>query len=125
MVYRVLADLVVVVHFAFILFVVAGGFLAIRRPRLAWIHLPAALWGALVELQGWYCPLTPLENRLRLLGRTPGYAGSFVERYLLPVIYPGGLTRDIQLVLGIGVIGVNVVAYGFVIRALLATRASG
>lgn len=116
MIYRFLADLTLVVHFLFIAFVIAGGFLAIRWPRLAWVHLPCAVWGALIEFAGWICPLTPLENMLRLAGGESGYAGGFVDRYLLPLIYPGGLTHEIQVILGVSAIALNVVAYTVVIR---------
>ncbi len=109
--YAVLADAVVVLHFGFILFVVLGGLLLARFPRLVWLHLPCAFWGALVELAGWVCPLTPLENRLRALAGEQGYAGGFVERYLLPVIYPEALTREIQIVLGLAVVAINAIAY--------------
>jgi len=115
-IYRFLADLTLVVHFLFIAFVIAGGFLAIRWPRLAWVHLPCAVWGALIEFAGWICPLTPLENMLRLAGGESGYAGGFVDRYLLPLIYPGGLTHEIQVILGVSAIALNVVAYTVVIR---------
>lgn len=120
MIDRVLADGVLVVHLAFIVFVVAGGLLALRRPRVAWIHLPAALWGAVIELAGWVCPLTPLENRLRRAGGEAGYGGGFVEHYLVPLIYPGGLTRAHQVALGIGVVVVNVIVYALVWRRLRA-----
>ena len=116
MIYRLLADLTLVVHFLFIAFVIAGGFLAIRWPRLAWVHLPCAVWGVLIEFAGWICPLTPLENMLRLAGGESGYAGGFVDRYLLPLIYPGGLTHEIQVILGVSAIALNVVAYTVVIR---------
>lgn len=109
--YAVLADAVLVVHLGFIVFTVLGGFLLPRFPRLVWLHLPCALWGALVELGGWLCPLTPLENRLRLLAGERGYEGGFVERYLLPVIYPEALTREIQIALGLAVLAINAVAY--------------
>lgn len=111
MVYRLLADLTVLVHLAFVVFVVAGGLLVVRRPRVAWLHLPAATWGALIELVGWVCPLTPLENRLRTMGGEAGYSGGFVEHYLLPVLYPPGLTRGVQLVLGACVVLLNLVWY--------------
>ena len=91
MLYRFLADAVVVIHLGFVLFVVAGGFLVLRWPRTAWVQLPAAAWGVLVEWSGWVCPLTPLENWLRLHGGVAGYAGGFVERYFLPVLYPASL----------------------------------
>ena len=110
--YRLLADLLVGMHFLFIVFVVAGGFLAWRWRRAAWVHLPVAAWGALIEFAGWVCPLTPLENQFRRAAGESGYAGGFIEHYLIPVIYPGGLTRDIQIGLGIAVIAVNLAAYG-------------
>lgn len=114
--YHLLADIVVVIHLAFIIFVIAGGLLLFRRPRLAWLHLPAAAWGALVEIMGWPCPLTPLENRFRELGGGTSYEGDFIAHYLLPIIYPENLTATIQLVLGVVVIVVNGVIYMRVIR---------
>jgi len=109
--YRLLADLTVVVHLGFVVFVVMGGFLAWRWRRLAWVHLPAAAWGALIEFRGWICPLTPLENHLRRLAGQTGYGGGFVEHYVIPVLYPAGLTTDVQLVLGTLVVVVNGAAY--------------
>ena len=109
---RVLADLVVVVHAGFVVFVVLGGLLAVRWPKVAWLHLPAVAWGALVELAGWGCPLTPLEQHLRGLA----YEGGFVERWCLPILYPDGLTRPVQVVLGILVLSVNLLVYGLVLR---------
>ncbi|WP_444633309.1 DUF2784 domain-containing protein [Cupriavidus oxalaticus] len=106
-----LADLVVIVHGLFIVFVVAGGLLVLRWPRLAWVHLPAAVWGVLIEWSGWICPLTPLENALRRAAGEAGYSGGFVERYLLPLIYPAGLTPAVQLWLGLVVLVVNVAVY--------------
>lgn len=106
-----LADLVVVVHLLFILFVAAGALLLFRWPRLAWMHLPAAIWGVLVEWAGWICPLTPLENALRRAAGEAGYGGGFVERYLLPLIYPTGLTPAIQFALGAAVLVFNVAVY--------------
>lgn len=106
-----LADAVLLLHLAFILFVVFGGFLLVRFPRLIWLHLPAAAWGALIEFAGWICPLTPLENHLRRLGGGAGYEGGFIAHYLLPVIYPQALTRELQVALGFGVVAVNLVAY--------------
>lgn len=105
------ADALVVLHLAFVAFVVLGGLLLLRWPRLAWVHLPAALWGAWIEFAGWICPLTPLENRLRGQAGQPGYSTSFVEHYLLPVLYPAALTRELQWLLGGVVIGVNAVVY--------------
>jgi hypothetical protein len=111
MAYRVLADLVVVLHLAFVAFVVLGGLLVLRWPRLAWVHVPAALWGAMISFGGWVCPLTPLENLLRRLGGEAGYAGGFVERYLLGVLYPEGLTPGVQVALGVLVLVVNGAVY--------------
>ena len=120
MAYRVLADLVVGVHALFVAFVVLGGLLALRWPRIAAAHLPAAVWGALIELRGWVCPLTPLEKSLRAAAGDAGYQGGFIEHYLLPVLYPAGLTRDVQLTLGSLVIAVNLVIYGIVLRRRMA-----
>ena len=106
-----LADLVVIAHALFIVFVVAGGLLVLRWPRAAWVHLPAAVWGVLIEWAGWICPLTPLENTLRRAAGQAGYSGGFVERYLLPLIYPAGLTPAVQLWLGLVVLVVNVAIY--------------
>ncbi|AYC33610.1 DUF2784 domain-containing protein [Pseudomonas cavernae] len=111
--YRLAADAVVVVHGLFILFVLCGGLLVLRWPRLAWLHLPAAGWGALVELRHLVCPLTPLENSLRQAAGEAGYATGFVEHYLIPLIYPPGLTVQVQLWLGGAVILVNLVVYGW------------
>jgi hypothetical protein len=112
--YRFLADLVVALHLLFVMFVVLGGLLALRWPRVAWVHLPAAVWGALIEFGGWICPLTPLEKRLRVLAGQAGYPGGFIEHYMLPVLYPAGLTREVQLVLGSAVVILNVVVYWYV-----------
>jgi hypothetical protein len=112
-----LADLVLVVHLAFIAFVVAGAGLLWRWPRLVWLHLPAALWGAGVEFSGTVCPLTPLENHLRALAGESGYAGGFVEHYLVALIYPQGLTRTWQWALGAGVLVLNVVLYALWLRS--------
>jgi hypothetical protein len=110
-----LADLVVAVHGAFVLFVVFGGLLVLRWPRAAWGHVPAAAWGAAIELAGWVCPLTPLENRLRAIAYEPGYSGDFVARYIFPVLYPEGLTREIQITLGLAVLLVNAWIYARVL----------
>jgi hypothetical protein len=116
MIFRLLADATVVLHLAFVLFVVAGGLLVLRWPRLAWVHLPAAAWGAWVEFAGWICPLTPLENWLRQQGGQAGYAVSFVDQYVAPVLYPAILSRELQWVLGGLVVAVNVGAYLLVMR---------
>ena len=117
--YRLGADLVLLLHLAFVLFVVAGGLLVLKWPRLAWLHLPAVTWGALVEFTGWICPLTPLENILRTLAGASTYDSDFIEHYILPLLYPAELTRDTQLILGMIVIGVNILAYGWLWRRTL------
>jgi uncharacterized protein DUF2784 len=111
MLFRVAADAVVILHLAFVLFVVGGGLLIARWPRLMWAHVPAAVWGALIEFSGWICPLTPLENELRYRSGLSRYPGDFVGQYLLPVLYPDRLTRTVQFTLGAIVIAVNVLAY--------------
>ena len=116
MVYRILADLVVLSHLAFILFVLLGGLLVLRWQWLIWAHIPAASWGLLVELSGRICPLTPLENWLRNMSGSAGYTGGFIERYLIPVIYPVELTREIQLILGCVLVFVNLAVYFVVWR---------
>jgi hypothetical protein len=112
MIARIAADIVVLLHLGFILFVVIGGLAVLRWPRLAWIHLPAVIWGALVELTGWICPLTPIENRLRAAADGVAYSGGFIDRYIMPIVYPSGLTRGMQLGLAAAVIVVNLVLYG-------------
>lgn len=115
-VYPLLADLVVFIHLAFVVFVVLGGFLVMKWPGFIWIHLPAACWGIAIELSGWICPLTPLENWLRHKGGEENYQFDFVAHYLLPMLYPEGLTRRSQFVLGALVLVVNVAIYRWVFR---------
>jgi hypothetical protein len=109
---RIAADAVLVVHLAFVLFVLLGGALVLRWPRLAWLHVPAALWGAIVEATGWICPLTPLENALRRAAGGAGYAGDFVAHCLGALLYPEGLTRGTQILFALVVVGLNAVFYG-------------
>ena len=116
MVYQIRADILVVLHFVFICFVIVGGLLVLRWQWLALIHLPVVLWGALVELMSWVCPLTPLENWLRRAAGGQGYSGGYIEHYLIPIIYPGGLTHEIQMILGGFVIVINVIIYTVVFR---------
>jgi hypothetical protein len=111
MMYQLLADLVLIVHLAFVVFVLCGGLLVLRWQWMAWLHLPAAVWGAVVEFSGWICPLTPLENWLRAQGGEVGYEQDFIARYLLPILYPGGLTRNLQLLLGTVVVVLNAAIY--------------
>lgn len=111
MIYRLAADAVVIIHLAFIIFVVCGGFLAWKWHRLAWVHLPAAVWGALIEFARWTCPLTPLENKLRSLAGETGYQGGFIEHYLIPIIYPARLTVGMMLIMGTSIVLLNAFAY--------------
>jgi hypothetical protein len=113
MLFRRAADLVLVVHLAFVLFVVLGGLLALRWPRVAWIHMPVALYGAAIEFVGFICPLTPLEVALRRRGGEAGYEGGFIEHYVTATLYPTGLTREVQLVLGTAVLVLNGIVYFF------------
>ena len=112
----ILADALVIMHLLFVAFVMAGGFLLVRWPKLVWLHLPAAAWGAFIEFTGGVCPLTPLENHLRVLGGESAYSGDFVERYLLPILYPVNLALPVQQVLGGVVVAVNLVAYALAYR---------
>ena len=112
----VLADSVVLLHMCFVVFVVAGGLLALRWRRMAWVHVPCAVWGAWIEFAGWVCPLTPLEIWLRRRAGEVGYETGFIEHYVLPVLYPSELTRSTQLVLGIAVVVLNVALYAWVWR---------
>ena len=116
MVFRLLADATVVVHLAFVMFVLFGGLLVVRRPRVAWLHLPAVAWGAWIEFAGWLCPLTPLENWLRTQSGAVAYDSSFIEHYLLPLLYPASLSRELQWVLGSIVLVVNAVLYLVALR---------
>lgn len=116
MVYRWLADAVVVLHGAFVLFVTLGGLAVLRWRRAAWLHLPALAWGVAIELTGLACPLTPLENWLRRRAGQAGYAGGFIERYLVSWLYPAGLTRGMQWALGLGVLALNLAIYWRVAR---------
>jgi hypothetical protein len=120
-----LANLLVVFHFAFVLFVVLGGLLVLRWRWVAYLHVPAAIWGASIEFAGWICPLTPLENALRTAAGGTAYQGDFVEHYILPVLYPSALTRNIQLLLGCLVLGLNLGIYGYLLRRSAKNGTSG
>jgi hypothetical protein len=123
LIYRALADLILALHLVFVLFVVLGGLLVLRWPRTAWLHIPAAVWGVLIEYTGWICPLTPLENSFRTRGGEAGYSGGFIEHYIQPVLYPAGLTRGTQIVLGSFVLLLNLSAYGILLtRARMVRR---
>jgi len=116
MFYNVLADLVLVSHLAFVVFVVVGGTAVLRWPRLAWVHVPAVFWAVLTEYAGWVCPLTPLENALREAGGQATYSGGFIDHYVAAVLYPAGLTRAVQFVLGSIVLLLNALVYWQVAR---------
>jgi hypothetical protein len=117
---RALADVVLVAHFSFVLFVVLGGLGALRWPRLAWVHVPVAFYGATIEFVGFVCSLTPLENWLRQRGGEAGYSGDFISHYITAVIYPDGLTREVQIHLGSAVLLLNVVVYSVYVRRVRA-----
>jgi hypothetical protein len=116
MLFQVLADLVLLLHASFIVFVVFGALFAIRWPRIAWLHLPACVWAAVLEFFGFICPLTPLENQLRRAGGEAPYAEGFIEHYLVPFVYPPGLTPRLQVLLGVLVVLVNGLLYWYVFR---------
>lgn len=111
MFYAALADITVFVHALFVVFVVFGGLAVLRWQRLAWVHLPAAAWGGAIELGGWVCPLTYMENYFRRLGGESGYRGTFIEQYLEPLLYPLGLTQQSHIILGLSAITVNLFIY--------------
>jgi len=116
--YALLADLTLILHALFILFVVVGGALVFWRPGFAWLHIPCAVWGVVIELRGWICPLTYLENDLRIAAEGRGYSGGFIDHYLVPLVYPPGLTPGTQVLLGLAVLLINAVIYTLVWRKM-------
>lgn len=120
--YKLIADLLVLGHVAFVAFVMLGALAVAWRPPLAMLHLPAVLWGVLVEALGWTCPLTPWELALRRAAGEVAYRGSFVDHYVLPLLYPAGLTRDLQATLAVVVVVVNVALYAWVLRRIRIRR---
>ena len=116
MIYRILAAVVVLIHASFVVFVLFGGFVVIRWRWISWLHVPAVTWGALIELLGWPCPLTPLENVLRSQAGEATYSAGFIDHYVVRALYPPGLTRSVQVMIGVLVIIVNVVAYAIIVR---------
>ena len=123
MFYRAAADAILILHLVFVIFVVLGGVIVLRWPRLAWLHVPAVLWAAWVEFAGWICPLTPLEISLRQRAGEAGYAGDFVEHYLTSALYPEGLTRTTQIALGGAVVLINLAVYVVILNRALSRRA--
>ena len=116
MVYYFLSEIVLLLHFFFVVFALAGGILVVWRRKTIWLHIPAAVWAALICFAGWVCPLTYLENWFRIRGGAAGYSEGFIVRYLYPVLYPAGLSHDDQVILGIIVIALNLAVYGYVFR---------
>lgn len=114
MIYRIAADSILLLHLAFTLFTVLGGLLVLRRPALLWLHLTAVLWGVVIEWADWICPLTPLENALRVRGGETGYAGGFIEHYVGLLLYPENLTIALRALLGFGLVAINVIIYGYI-----------
>jgi len=125
MFYTLTADAIVVLHLAFVIFVVAGGLLVFRWRRVALLHLPAVVWAVLLEFHGWLCPLTPLELKLRASGGQAGYGGGFIEHYILPVLYPAELDKVMQVEIGSLVIAVNIAVYGWLLWRIKNPRLSG
>ncbi len=116
MIHQILANSILLVHFAFILFAVFGGLLLFYKKWIMWLHIPAFFWAVLIEFSGWTCPLTPLENQFRVLAGHSGYSQGFIQHYLLKVIYPDGLTRWIQIFLGLGVLILNILVYAVFLK---------
>lgn len=116
MIFLLLAEFTVVVHFLFIVFVILGALAAFKWPKILILHIPAVIWVALMEFFGWYCPLTPLEVKLRLAAGTSGYEGGFIEHYIMPLIYPAALSRNLQVLLGVLVVAINGLIYFLVYR---------
>lgn len=112
--YRIAADAILLLHLTFTLFTVLGGLLVLRRPSLIWLHLAAVLWGVVIEWADWICPLTPLENFLRERGGEAGYAGGFIEHYVALILYPENLTIELRYLLGMGLVAVNLIVYGYI-----------
>ncbi len=124
MFYWIAANLLVILHLGFVCFVVFGAFLVLKCRWIVFLHIPAAIWGALIEYQGWFCPLTPWEQQLRQAGGLAGYSGGFIEHYLLPVLYPAYLNRAVQIVLGTFVIVFNIAVYGWLITRFVRSKRS-
>ena len=115
-IHLIFANSILMVHFAFILFVVFGGLLVFYKKWMPWLHIPAIFWAVLIEFFGWICPLTPMENHFRVLAGQSGYNQGFIQHYLLTVIYPDGLTRQVQILLGLGVLILNLLVYAVFLK---------
>ena len=122
MIYKILADLTVIAHLAFIIFVLFGGLLCFKWKWFYWVHVPAFIWGILIEIWGWICPLTPLENYFYRMSGKAGYAGGFIEHYIIPIIYPAGLTRTLQFIFAALVILTNIAVYYFILARLRSVK---
>lgn len=122
MFYKFLADFIIVLHLTFILFVLFGALFVLQKPKLAWVHIPAAVWGMLISLVGWICPLTPLENYFRRIAGAQGYAGSFIDHYIMPIIYPSGLTRELAIGMGVFVLLWNGLFYSILVYKIKRKR---
>ena len=122
MIYHVTANLLVMIHLVFIVFVIAGAFIVLKWPWVILLHIPAVIWGAIVELKGWICVLTPWENNLRHLAGHEGYSGGFIEHYIVSLIYPAELTHDAQIVMGLIVITINLCIYSFIAYRLMCEK---
>ena len=120
--YALLAGAVVLAHLMFVVFAMSGAMLALRWRWIPWVHLPAVAWAAFIEFSGGICPLTPLENDLRAAAGLEYYSGDFVARYLFPVLYPAGLTRNAQMIIGALVLVVNAAAYAWLLRRRVQTK---
>lgn len=116
MLYDLLADAVILLHLLFILFAVLGGLLVLRWNKLIWLHIPILTWAVIIEINRWICPLTPLENWLWEQTGDMGYSGGFIEHYIVPIIYPAGLTTEIQIMLALGILAINIPIYGWYIQ---------
>ena len=122
MFYKFLADFIIVLHLTFILFVLFGALFVLKKPKLSWVHIPAAVWGMLISLVGWICPLTPLENYFRRIAGAQGYAGSFIDHYIMPIIYPSGLTRELAIGIGVFVLLWNGLFYSILVYKIKRKR---
>ena len=122
MLFRILIDLTIFIHFGFAIFAAIGGLFALRWRTVIIFHLPACIWAALIEFSGWICPLTPLENWFRIKGAATGYQNGYLDPYILPILYPENLTRGIQIVLGILVITANAIIYGIIVKKAIQNK---